>query len=333
MKRRKWKQALLPLSLLLCVLAVIASLCIGAIWFSPLQLVHLIRGAEADASVYNIFWYSRLPRTVAALLAGAALSVSGAVLQNVLANKLASPSIIGVNAGAGLGVTLACAAGMLSGWGISCAAFLGSLCTVLVISLFASHTGASRTTVILTGVALNSILSAATESVTVLIPEVAALNTEFRMGGFSAVTYPRLIPAAVLILTALAILLTLCNELDVVTLGDDVARGLGLRVGRWRILFLVLAALLAGSAVSFSGLLGFVGLMVPHFVRWISGGESRRMLPLCAILGGAFVVLCDLIARQLFSPFELPVGILMAVLGGPVFVLLLVRLKGGHHHD
>ena len=285
---------------------------------------------QGDKVSRSILLYARLPRTLASLAAGAGLAVSGAVLQNVLANRLASPGIIGVNAGAGLGVTLCCAAGALSGLAVSCAAFGGSLITVLFIFLFSHRTNASKTTVILGGVALNSILNAVCESVTVLDTDVAMLSIDFRVGGFSAVSYMRLLPAAGLIALALAVLFTLCNELDVVTLGDETAQGVGLRVGRYRMLFLVLAALLAGAAVSFAGLLGFVGLIVPHFVRRFTGNESGRLLPMCAVAGAGFVTLCDMAARLLFAPYELPVGILMSVVGGPVFLYMLIRHKGGH---
>ncbi len=227
-------------------------------------------------------------------------------------------------------MTLCCAAGALSGLAVSCAAFGGSLLTVLFIFLFSRRTNASKTTVILGGVALNSILNAVCESVTVLDTDVAMLSIDFRVGGFSAVSYMRLLPAAGLIALALAVLFTLCNELDVVTLGDETAQGVGLQVGRYRMLFLVLAALLAGAAVSFAGLLGFVGLIVPHFVRRFTGNESGRLLPMCAVAGAGFVALCDMAARLLFAPYELPVGILMSVVGGPVFLYMLIRHKGGH---
>lgn len=180
---------------------------------------------------------------------------------------------------------------------------------------------------------MNSILNAICESVTVLDTDIAMLSIDFRVGGFSSVSYIRLIPAGLLILAALAVLFTLCNELDVVALGDETARGIGLPVGRYRLVFLALAALLAGAAVSFAGLLGFVGLIVPHFVRRYTGNESRHLLPLCAICGAGFVAFCDLAARLAFAPYELPVGILMSVIGGPVFLFLLVRYKGGRRYD
>ena len=312
-----------------CLLIVVFSLCLGNIQFTPIELIALLKGS-GDKVSRSILLYARIPRTLAALSAGAALAVSGAVLQNVLANRLASPGIIGVNAGAGLGVTLCCAGGILSGYAVSLSAFAGSLISVFLIFLFSYRMNASRTTVILSGVALNSILNAVCESVTVLDTDLAMLSIDFRVGGFSAVSFTRLVPAAVLISLALWGLFTLCNELDVVTLGDETARGVGLAVGRYRMIFLVLAALLAGAAVSFSGLLGFVGLIVPHFVRRFTGNESGRLLPVCALSGAAFVTFCDLVSRLLFLPYELPVGILMSVVGGPVFLVLLVRHRGGH---
>lgn len=317
---------LLAGSLVLCLVAAALSLCLGNINFS-LQEVFLALCEKGEKMNVNILKYARLPRTIACLTAGAALSVSGAVLQNVLANQLASPSIIGVNAGAGLGVTICCACGSMYGWAVSVSAFLGSLITVMAIALFSVKTGASKTTVILGGVALNSMLSAFSESITVLDPDVAVLTTEFRVGGFSAVSAERLLPASLLIVAALAFLFTLFNELDVLALGDESAQGIGLPARKYRLVFLALAALLAGSAVSFAGLLGFIGLIVPHFVRKIAGNESRRLLPLSALSGASFLVLCDLVSRLAFMPYELPVGILMAVIGGPAFVFLLLRLK------
>lgn len=322
-KRSKFR-ALLLCGAAACAAAVLLSLSLGSV-FIPLHTIWK-PGFELHK---NIVLYARLPRTAGALFAGAALAASGAVLQNVLSNKLASPSIIGVNAGAGLGVTLCCAFGAASGFLFSLSAFTGSLTAVLLISLFARKTNASKTTVILGGVALNSMFNAASESIAVLDQDVAALNAEFRVGGFYAVSYARLIPAILLIALTLLVLFTLFNELDVVSLGDETAQSIGMPVKKYRILFAILSALLAGSAVSFSGMLGFIGLIVPHVVRSIAGNESRRLLPLCAIYGGLFVLLCDLGARLLFAPFELPVGIITACLGGPLFVVILAKSKGG----
>lgn len=327
---RKW---LLVAGILLWCVAAMLCLCLGNIHFTPGQVLEILTGQAESGVNSSILWYARLPRTLAALLAGAALAASGAVLQNVLANKLASPGIIGVNAGAGLGVTICCGFGALSGWAVSGAAFAGSFLVVLLILLFFRRTGVSKTTVILCGVAMNSMLNAVNESITVLDPDIAALSTEFRVGGFSAISYARLIPAGVLIVLALILLFTLCNELDILTLGDETAQGIGLSVRRYRILFLMLAALLAGAAVSFAGLLGFIGLIIPHLIRKLVGNESRKLIPLCILFGGVFVALSDLAARLIFAPYELPVGIIMSVIGGPIFVILLIRHRGGRLND
>ena len=313
---------------LLCWGAAILSLCLGAVGLSPGELLRAIAGGPRDTAGY-IFWYVRLPRTLGCLLSGGALAVSGAVIQGVLHNKLASPSIIGVNAGAGLAVTVCCACGALSGWAIAGAAFGGALACVLLIVCMAEKVGASRTTVILSGVAVNAFLNAMSEAVTTLVPEVGMMTADFRVGGFSSVSYLRLIPAGVLIGIALLGVYSLHNELDVLALGEETARGLGMDVKKVRTLLLVLAAMLAGCAVSFAGLLGFVGLIVPHAMRRVAGGESRWLLPMCALGGGAFVTACDTAARVVFAPFELPVGILLSALGGPFFLLLLLKRKGG----
>ena len=156
------------------------------------------------------------------------------------------------------------------------------------------------------------------------------MSNEFKVGAFSAVTYPKLLPAMVIISAAVSVLLTLHNELDVLTMGEETARGLGLNTSRMRTVFLLLSALLAGCAVSLAGLLSFVGLLIPHGVRRVVGGKSSRLLGLSALYGAGFVCLCDTAARTVFSPHEIPVGIIMAFLGAPFFVFILIRGKGGH---
>ena len=289
-------------------------------------------GFDASAGT-RIFAYVRLPRTVAALVCGAALAVSGAVIQGVLANQLASPSVIGVNAGAGVAVTLCTALGIYGGWRLSLFSFVGAFAAVMLVSLGAKKWGASRSTVILLGVAMNSLLGAVSDAIVTFLPDAGVMSNDFKVGEFSAVTYQKLLPAAVVIAVAVTVLFTLSNELDVLTLGEDNARGLGMNTPVMRTLFLLLAALLAGCAVSIAGLLSFVGLIVPHAVRRVAGSKSQHLLSLCALFGAAFVCLCDTIARTAFSPYEIPVGIIMAFLGAPFFVFILIKGKGGHSSD
>ena len=327
----KRKQGALPLLLAAVFLAVSAvlSLCLGAAGLPVSKLWSaLLSGPDASAAA-RILWYARIPRTLACILAGAGLSVSGAVIQKVLNNALASPGIIGVNAGAGLAVAICCALGAFAGWVVAGAAFAGAVCATFLVVLTARKSHTSRTTVVLAGVAVTACLNAVTETIRTMVPDAALASQDFRVGGFHAVNQARLLPAGILILLAIAAVCTLTNELELLSLGDDTAHSLGLRVNPVRNGLLTLAALLAGASVSFAGLLGFVGLIVPHIARKLVGSESGRLIPFCALAGGGFVALCDLAARVIFAPYELPKGILMSFLGGPFFIWLLVSKKGG----
>lgn len=314
-------------------ISVIAGLTLGSTGLTFFEIKQAFTEGFGSSAGARIFAFVRLPRTAAALVCGAALSVSGAVIQGVLANRLASPSIVGVNSGAGLAVTICTALGIYGGWRLSVFSFLGAFAAVMLVSLGSRKWGASRGTVILIGVAMNSLLGAVSDTIITFTPNVGVMNNDFKIGEFSAVTYQKLIPAAFLILITLIVLLTLTNELDVLTLGDDNAKGLGMNTSVMRTVFLLLAALLAGCAVSLAGLLSFVGLIVPHAVRSLAGSKSSHLIALCALFGSAFVCLCDAIARTAFAPYEIPVGIIMAFLGAPFFVFILIKGKGGHARD
>lgn len=318
--------------ILLFFAAVLGSLCLGAANLNLNQLWHAVVSGPGSGYEGHIFWYVRLPRTAGAAAAGAGLAVAGAVIQAVLANPLASPGIIGVNSGAGMAVTLCYAFGILNGWAISAASFAGALFAVMVVTFTAQKMKASRTTVVMGGIAVNSFFGAVSESITTLIPDAAVLSADFKVGGFSSISYLRLIPAVILILIALICVFSFCNELDLMNLGEETAQSLGLSVKKMRTLLLILAALLAGASVSFAGVLSFVGLIVPHTIRRFTGSESRYLLPLCALGGAGFVTLCDLISRIIFMPYEIPVGILMSFIGAPFFVWLLLKKKAGHSH-
>ena len=307
--------------------AAVLNICLGASAVTLPQLWRALISGPDHTAAARILWYVRLPRTAASLLAGAGLAVSGAVIQKVLANNLASPGIIGVNAGAGLAVAACCAAGTYAAWAVAGASFLGAMAATFLVVIVARKSSASRTTVVLGGVAVTACLNAVTETIITMVPDAALANVDFRVGGFSAVNHARLLPAAILILAGIAVICTLTNELDVLSLGDDTAHALGLRVARMRNGMLTLAALLAGASVSFAGILGFVGLIVPHMARRIIGNDSGRLIPFCALLGGGFVTICDLASRLIFAPYELPTGSLMSFLGGPFFIWLLLKRK------
>ena len=320
------------ISAFILVGALVHGIITGASGVGLKELFDIIISGDKETPAANIFFYVRLPRVLAAAICGAALSVSGTVIQGVLSNRLASPSIIGVNSGAALAVTICAALGTVGGWRLSLFAFLGSFLAVLPVTFGAKKWGSSRGTVILMGVALNSLFGAISDTVITFSPEVSISNSHFRIGDFSTVTYAKLIPAASIIVVSIAVLLTLSNELSILTLGEEGARGLGMNTGLSRMIFLLLATLLSGCAVSICGLVSFVGLLVPHAVRRFIR-HSRHLIPLCALFGAGFVTLCDNLSRTMFAPHEIPVGIILAFLGAPFFIFILIKGNGGASDD
>ena len=313
----------------LTILAAILSIWFGSVKVSPVEVWNALFGHDTGSVTARIVRYSRLPRTCASMLAGAALAVSGAVIQMVLNNPLASPGILGVNSSAGLAVAVVCAMMPMGQIWTPAVAFFGALVGVLLVMGLSLRTGASRMTVVLAGVAISNLFSAGIDTVITLVPEALNGITDFRIGGFKDVTMAQLSPAAVMIGISLILVMSLSQQMDILTLGSDVAQSLGLAVKPIRVLLLVLAAALAGAAVSFSGLLSFVGLIVPHALRRLIGEESFKLLAASALGGAFFVTVCDLLARVLFAPFELPVGIVLAFTGAPFFLWLLFKQKGG----
>lgn len=255
-ERRAAVLALLVLAL--CAAAALSLRC-GSQDYTLAQLADALWGG-GSGTVRRILLHVRIPRTLAAALAGGALALSGALIQAVLNN---------------------------------------------------------------------SILTAGSNTITLLAPDSLAGASSFMMGGFSGVTLAAIGRSGWYLAVGTALALFLSVELNVLQLGEESAASLGLHVGRVRFMAILAAALLAGAAVSFSGLLGFVGLLVPHMVRRLVGSDNRWLLPAAALLGGSFVLVCDMLARVLFAPFELPVGFVMSLLDGPFFLYLLLRRKGG----
>ncbi|MDR0570709.1 MAG: iron ABC transporter permease [Clostridiales Family XIII bacterium] len=312
------------------LLSVLLALRLGA---ENLATGELLRGlAGADSVGGRILRHVRLPRALATVLAGAGFSVSGVLIQSVLQNPLAGPGVIGVNAGAGLLTAAAMAflpgsAPILAG-----AAFLGALLTVLLVFGLARRAGASKLTVVLSGVAVGSLMTAGVQSLATLYPHILVGMRDFQIGGFSGVSMKALLPAGALILAGLALSLRFAGELEVLGLGDETARALGLAARRWRFFFLVLASALAGASVSFAGLIGFVGLITPHAARLLFPGAGKRvLLSASGLMGAAFLTLCDAAARTAFAPFELPVGILVSFMGAPFFLWLIYRERRRRH--
>ena len=319
------KAAPLAIAVSASVLAAVtaAAFLVGSSSVSLGDLVAWATGGDVSASAKSILVNVRLPRVLAALLAGGALAVAGAIIQAVLDNPLASPNIIGINSGAGLFVLIAASVFPSALWLPPLAAFAGALATALPLAI-------SRTLPpVLAGIAITSVFGAGMNTILIVNPDAYIGSSAFLVGGLAGVLMDDLWWPAVYIVAGLAAALLAAGKLNIMALGDDTAHALGMNVGACRLAMLGLAAVLAGAAVSFAGLLGFVGLIIPHLVRFFVGHDNRIVLPLSAVSGAAFVVVCDLLARVLFAPYEVPVGILMAFLGGPFFIYLILKNRRG----
>ena len=239
------------------------------------------------------------------------------------------PNIIGINSGAGLFVLIAASVFPSVLWLPPLAAFLGALATALIIFGISLGASTSRLTVVLAGIAITSVFGAGMNTILIVNPDAYVGSSAFLVGGLAGVLMDDLAWPAAYILGGLVVALLSAGKLNIMALGDDTAHALGMNVGATRLAMLGLAAVLAGAAVSFAGLLGFVGLIIPHLVRFFVGHDNRIVLPLSAVCGAAFVVVCDLLSRVLFAPYEVPVGILMAFLGGPFFIYLILKNRRG----
>jgi iron complex transport system permease protein len=246
----------------LLILSVLLSLRCGSQSYSLSRLFQAL-GADAADPVRQIIVHVRVPRTLSCALSGAALAVAGVLLQAVLNNAMASPNIIGVNAGAGFFALLASSLLPASAAAVPAAAFLGALGAAMLIYLLALRAGLSRTTLVLAGIAVGGMLTAGVSALRLLFPDAAVGSDAFMAGGFSGAAMERLLPALPFIAAGLALALILAPDVNVLCLGEESAAGLGLNVGRTRFLSILASALLAGAAVSFAGLLSFVGCWCP----------------------------------------------------------------------
>lgn len=276
-----------------------------------------------------IVWDSRMPRVVTGMVVGAALALSGAVAQLVTANPMADPYLLGVSEGAGFAISLFVVLGVGAGTlGMPLAAFLGGLLALLVVLAVAGRSG-SVTTLVLGGLAVGQVAYASTS----LVLHAFATGDQAKQvlfwitGGLGAARWESLPVPAVVLAIGLVVAVAAGRWMNVLHGGDDAAAALGLNARAFRMVCLVGISLLAGTAVSVAGGIVFVGLLVPHAAIFLVGAEARRMLSVSALLGAVFLVLADLVARLVIAPSELPVGVLTALVGGPLFLIMLRRQR------
>nr|WP_196771878.1 iron ABC transporter permease [Paenibacillus polymyxa] len=291
----------------------------------PLQEINQILLHNDESTYRTILMDLRLPRVLVGLLVGACLAASGALLQGVMKNPLADPGIIGVSAGGGLAAVITMVMLPQLSYLLPVSAFLGAFLSAIVIYLLAWDRGASPVKIVLAGVAINALLGALTNGVMVMYSDRVQAVLPWLSGGLNGRSWHHLEFMAPYAFIGLIASLFAIKPANLLLLGDDSAQLLGQRVELQRMLIILLSALLAGTAVSVAGLIGFVGLVVPHIIRLLIGEDYRFLLPLSIVGGGTLVVLADTVARSWFDPIELPVGILLAVIGAPFFLILLKK--------
>lgn len=321
---RKRKSLMIVLPILLIV-ASIGSLMIGQVSFSVSEVFSGIFNLD-DTLARRIIWEIRLPRILIAMIVGCCLAMSGAILQAIMQNPLADPGVIGVTSGAGVMAVLVMI--VFPGYIIylPIAAFTGAfIAAMIVFFLSMKKGGSSPMRIVLVGVAVNAICGAATNAMMILYSDRVQSVLPWLSGGLMGVGWAQFKSIAIYALIALLLALYSIKHIRIMRLGDEMAKLLGHNVELSRFLLIVISTLLAGIAVSVAGLVGFVGLVVPHILRLIIGGEYKFLLPASALGGALLVVVADTIARSLFNPTEIPVGILLAFIGGPYFLYLIHR--------
>jgi len=278
---------------------------------------------------FGIIIYSiRLPRILGSIVCGMGLGMSGALLQRITGNRMASPGLIGVNSGAGFAVILSLIFVPSLYYLVPLFAFAGAFLSTLLIAALSRKIGLTRSTLILVGLAFSSILSAGISLMSLLDTDVLVSYNAFSVGSVKGVKTDELVLPSVIVIAVFVLSVVFAQKFDLLALGDGTAKSLGVNSERVRIFAMLLASASASCAVSFAGLLGFVGLMAPHIARYIAGERMKNLIPASALAGACLVTAADLAGRTLFSPSEVPAGILMALIGAPFFLCLLL-FKGG----
>lgn len=319
-------------SLLFLITALILSLAIGAVFIPPIELLRALMGNPATETIHTILWDIRLPRTVLVGLTGMALGGSGAAYQGLFRNPLADPYLIGIASGAGLGAVIA----MTIRWSYSflglmavpLSAFIGALVTVMLV-YFLARVGqtAPITNLILAGVAVSSFASALMSFLMLRSDGELRRAMSWLMGGAIQLGWTSVLAILPYLVLGLGTLILYGHALNLMQFGDEQAQQLGLNVQRAKQTILIASSLATAAAVSFTGIIGFIGLIVPHIMRLWFGGDYRRLILLSILSGSTALLISDVIARVALAPQELPVGIVTALAGAPFFLWILRRSK------
>lgn len=323
--RNAWRMTVVLVFLGAALAALVLSMAFGSADITIAKIWHTLWSPTLRDTRDMVIWNIRFPRNIVAALVGANLAVAGAILQAVMKNPLADPQIVGVSSGAGLaGVIILI---LFPSWEylVPMVAFVGALAAALMVYALAWRNGIRPTRIILAGVAVAAFLGSGISALLVFYGDRVQGALLWMVGGLSARSWPQVYVLAPYTVVGLILAFLGSRRLTILSLGDETAKGLGLPVEQTRFMMTAVAAFLAASAVSVAGLIGFVGLVIPHIARMIIGTEYRFLLPGSACLGAAVLVVSDTLGRVLFSPVEVPVGIIMAFFGAPFFLWLLRR--------
>lgn len=322
----------LSIFFIILILTLIIAFSNGSFDFSFLSLLK----GETNSIENTIFFEIRIPRVILACLVGTSLAISGACLQGLFRNPLADPGLIGVSAGAALGASIIIVFGstifskfILSTFLLPLAACFGSGVVIFLLFLLTKGFGYQGITyMLLVGIAINAIASVGIGILTFISTESELRGLTFwTMGSFGGVTWPLLIPAIVIILISISSMMTVSRNLDLIQLGEPEAYRLGVDVKKLKYKIIISCAAAVGASVSLSGMIGFVGLVVPHLVRLFGGVNHNYLLPGSAFVGAALMITADMISRTIIQPAELPVGLITSAIGSPFFLWLIFRIK------
>lgn len=323
---KAYRLTVILIAAVILILVIFFSIRIGTVQFSAYEILGLLKGDFQGELVNQIIVNVRMPRVFTGLFVGMNLAVAGVLLQGILRNPMASPNIIGVNAGAGLAAVIVMTLLPRKISAIPVAAFVGALSAALLIYLLSTTSGKSSTVhIVLAGIAVSNLMKAVTSALMTINSDLLEITYSWLLGSLSGRSWTAVNTIWPYSVLALAATLFISPKVNLFGLGDEVASSVGLPIRFYRILIMLIAAVLAGSAVSVAGTIGFVGLIAPHSARLLIGNDHRYLVPLSAIFGAILLIMSDTVARTVFQPVELSVGIITSILGAPFFLLLLYR--------
>lgn len=326
--RYRYTYYLISIAFLVCV--IIGALCIGStnITISKVLKIlysHCVGAHQIEDISDKVIWMLRFPRVLVTSLVGGMLALAGLLMQAVLRNTLAEPYILGLSSGAAVGVflTIALGFGWLGSLILSGSALVGSLVSLILLFLSCGSSFKRFESLILTGVTLNIFLGAFLSLLASMYPEKLSQIYFWTLGNLSLADWPHVLPMILALLFGLVSSSYLTAQLNILALGDSAAFHLGIRVSAIRIIILIIASFMTALSVAFVGIIGFVGLIVPHGARIVLGNDYKILIPTVTIFGAIFLVICDLLARIVLSPIELPIGVITGLIGAPIFAYLL----------